>query len=55
MMITVDDNDNRLTRSEREFLRRIALSPQADAQRRWHDLSDGHQQAVNEVFGERKG
>ena len=37
MMITIDPEDIRLSKSEREFLRRIALKLQADAQRRWRD------------------
>ena len=32
MMITIDPEDVRLSKSEREFLRRIALKLQADAQ-----------------------
>ena len=54
MIITIDAEDVRLSKSEREFLRRIALKLQADAQRRWRDLPHGHQQSVDEVFGERK-
>ena len=34
MMITIDPEDGRLSKSERDFLRRIALNLQADAQRR---------------------
>jgi hypothetical protein len=54
-MITIDPNDSRLTRSEREFLRRIELRLKADAQRRWRDLPSGHKESVEAVFGERKG
>ena len=42
-----------LTEREREFLRLIALKLREHADRRWHDLPAGHQQSVNEVFGER--
>ena len=39
MMITIDPEDVRLSKSEREFLRRIALKLQADAQNGWREVS----------------
>ena len=47
-MITLDPEDVRLSKREREFLRRIALKLQADAQRRWHELPSGHQAVITE-------
>ena len=50
-MITIDPEDARLSKRERDFLRTIALKLQADAQRRWQDLPEGSRAAITEVFG----
>ena len=51
MMITIDPEDLRLSKRERDFLRTIALKLQADAQRRWRDLPSGHKELVEAAFG----
>ena len=51
MMITIDPEDVRLSKRERDFLRTIALKLQSDAQRRWQDLPEGSRAAITEVFG----
>ena len=50
----IDFESPLLTKREREFLRLIALKLREHADRRWHDLPPGQQEAVDEVFGERK-
>ena len=40
-MITIDPEDARLSKRERDFLRTIALKLQADAQRRWAGFARG--------------
>jgi len=49
----IDSESTLLTKREREFLRLIALRLREHADGRWHDLPHGHQQSVDEVFGER--
>ena len=51
----IDSESPLLTKREGEFLRLIALKLREHADQRWHDLPVGHQESVDEVFGERKG
>ena len=53
-MITIDPEDRRFSKREREFLRQIALKLREHADRRWHDLPSGHQAVMTEVFGVEK-
>ena len=50
MMITIDPEDVRLSKRERDFRRTIALKLQTDAERRWRDLPSGQAWRCGSIY-----